>query len=375
MFPPLFSRNHRCQPSNTSTLTIHLLHAPADFFISAINQKTHVIFGVVFLMYLFLSFFWSIPYYLIMRYEPGCIYGATHYVEIWIYAFITMTTIGEPGAPSLPCRAWGVLYEPRAPPAAARLPGAGFRVCMALAGGGAVTQTLLPALAPTPPTHPHMCPPAPGYGNTGPQACWSTSAVISVQSIFSLLLEAVVIGIIFARISHPKQRGRSIFISDSAVVSRRDGILKFMFRVADVRKTQVVDPKIKAYLYTWGDGRITAEGERVPGGAHGKAGVLFVGGRALQNVKVFQMGQRPVSSLADGWCSLEASVRACRWPGGQAHPVLPRPDTWVTRLWDASASRHPLREERSPEATPPPPHSRDSQCDARRWTLGTSTAC
>ncbi|KAL6773734.1 IRK1B [Auxenochlorella protothecoides x Auxenochlorella symbiontica] len=167
-----------------------------DFFISAINQKTHVIFGVVFLLYVFLSFFWSIPYYLIMRFEPGCIYGATHYVEIWIYAFITMATIG--------------------------------------------------------------------YGNTGPQACWSTSVVISVQSIFSLLLEAVVIGIIFARISHPKQRGRSIFISDSAVISRRDGILKFMFRVADVRKTQVVDPKIKAYLYTWGDGRITAEGERVP---------------------------------------------------------------------------------------------------------------
>lgn len=30
---------------------------------------------------------------------------------------------------------------------------------------------------------------------------------------------------------------------------------------------QVVDPKIKAFMYTWGEGRITAEGERIPGAA------------------------------------------------------------------------------------------------------------
>lgn len=41
-----------------------------------------------------------------------------------------------------------------------------------------------------------------------------------------------------SRISHPKQRSRSIFISDSAIIARRDGILKFMFRVADIRRTQ-----------------------------------------------------------------------------------------------------------------------------------------
>ena len=37
-------------------------------------------------------------------------------------------------------------------------------------------------------------------------------------------------GVIFARISHPKQRARTVFMSDSAVIARRDGILKFMFR-------------------------------------------------------------------------------------------------------------------------------------------------
>ena len=52
-------------------------------------------------------------------------------------------------------------------------------------------------------------------------------------------MDAVMIGIIFARISHPKYRGRTIAISDSAVISRRDGVLKLMFRIADFRRTQV----------------------------------------------------------------------------------------------------------------------------------------
>ncbi|KDD76315.1 inward potassium channel rectifier, partial [Helicosporidium sp. ATCC 50920] len=172
----------------------HLL--TRDFFITAINTQTKWLVLIIFAIYLALSFAWSVPYYLLLRYSPGCIYGAETYVEMWTFSFITMMTIG--------------------------------------------------------------------YGNTGPQACWAASWVIAIQSISSLLVEAVTIGIIFARISHPKQRGRSIFISDSAVIARRDGVLKFMFRVADIRRTQVVDPKIKAFMYTWGEGRVTAEGERIP---------------------------------------------------------------------------------------------------------------
>ena len=60
-----------------------------------------------------------------------------------------------------------------------------------------------------------------------------------VQSVLGMIMDAITIGIVFARISHPKQRGRTIAISDSAVVARRDGILKFMFRIADIRRTQV----------------------------------------------------------------------------------------------------------------------------------------
>jgi hypothetical protein len=37
-----------------------------------------------------------------------------------------------------------------------------------------------------------------------------------------------------------------------------------MFRVGDMQRSQVVAPKVQAFLYTWGDGRETAEGEYLP---------------------------------------------------------------------------------------------------------------
>lgn len=68
-----------------------------------------------------------------------------------------------------------------------------------------------------------------------PNNCWLANTIITIQSVWALLLNALVLGIVFARISRPGQRGRTIFLSDSAVVARRDGELKFMFRVADIR--------------------------------------------------------------------------------------------------------------------------------------------
>ena len=63
--------------------------------------------------------------------------------------------------------------------------------------------------------------------------------MVVFQSIWGQLLDAVVLGVIFARISYPKQRARTIFISDSAVIARRDSQLKFMFRIGDIRQSTV----------------------------------------------------------------------------------------------------------------------------------------
>lgn len=78
-----------------------------------------------------------------------------------------------------------------------------------------------------------------GYGNSSPNNCAWAACIITIQAILAVLLHAAVFGLIFARISHPQQRARTIFMSETAVISRRDGILKLMFRIADVKTTQV----------------------------------------------------------------------------------------------------------------------------------------
>jgi len=102
-----------------------------------------------------------------------------------------------------------------------------------------------------------------GYGNTAPLGCPGSIIIFTVQTLLAIIMEAITLGVIFARISHPKQRARTIGISEPAVIARRDGILKFMVRIADFRPTQVINPVVKAFLFTWA-GRTTAEGEHIP---------------------------------------------------------------------------------------------------------------
>ena len=95
-----------------------------------------------------------------------------------------------------------------------------------------------------------------GYGGRRPRDCWLSAWLVALEVIYGQLLDAITLGIIFARIAHPKNRARTVFISDSAVIARRDGALKFMFRVADVRQTQVLHPSACQPLSLLGRARL-----------------------------------------------------------------------------------------------------------------------
>ncbi|MEW5317554.1 MAG: hypothetical protein WDW38_008842 [Sanguina aurantia] len=82
-----------------------------------------------------------------------------------------------------------------------------------------------------------------GFGVRAPGDCWLPAFLVGLHSIFALLLDSVILGIVFTRISHPKQRGRTLLISDCAVIARRDGTLKLMVRVGDMKQRQVINPK------------------------------------------------------------------------------------------------------------------------------------
>lgn len=68
--------------------------------------------------------------------------------------------------------------------------------------------------------------PRAGYGSHAIGDCWLPAWLVGIQCILAVLLEAIFLGIIFAKISHPKGRSRTIIISECACIARRDGILK-----------------------------------------------------------------------------------------------------------------------------------------------------
>jgi len=103
-----------------------------------------------------------------------------------------------------------------------------------------------------------------GYGTRSIRgACRAGAALLFAQIVVGVFVNALSLGVIFARITDPKHRARSIFVSDAACVATRDGELKFMFRVADARDRKVIAPAVRACLYAW-NGRVTREGERLP---------------------------------------------------------------------------------------------------------------
>ena len=65
---------------------------------------------------------------------------------------------------------------------------------------------------------------------------------------------------VFAKLTRPKRRSQTLLFSRQAVVALRDRGLCLQFRVADLRKTHMVDARLRAHLLHT---RHTVEGERL----------------------------------------------------------------------------------------------------------------
>lgn len=56
-----------------------------------------------------------------------------------------------------------------------------------------------------------------------------------------------------------------LLFTSSAPSGLRACFWPFSLLIPPTHGRQVIEPKLKAFLYTWGEGRVTAEGERIPG--------------------------------------------------------------------------------------------------------------
>nr|XP_030146622.3 G protein-activated inward rectifier potassium channel 4-like isoform X1 [Taeniopygia guttata] len=101
-----------------------------------------------------------------------------------------------------------------------------------------------------------------GYGTRMVTAnCAEGVILLMAQSIVGSMIDAMMVGCMFVKISRPKKRAQTLIFSKNCVISLRDEKLCLMFRVGDLRDSHMVDAKIRAKLIK---SRQTAEGEFIP---------------------------------------------------------------------------------------------------------------
>ncbi|XP_061210504.1 inward rectifier potassium channel 13 [Neopsephotus bourkii] len=89
-----------------------------------------------------------------------------------------------------------------------------------------------------------------GYGTMFPSGdCPSAIALLAIQMVLGLMLEAFITGAFVAKIARPKNRAFSIRFTRSAVVTHTEGKVYLMFQVANTRSSPLTSVQISAILY------------------------------------------------------------------------------------------------------------------------------
>ena len=101
-----------------------------------------------------------------------------------------------------------------------------------------------------------------GFGSRRTNAhCPQAIILMMCQSCFGVIIQALMTGLVFAKLSRPKKRAETLLFSKNALICKRDDQLCLLFRVGDMRKSHIVEAHVKAIMIKR---RITEEGEIIP---------------------------------------------------------------------------------------------------------------
>ncbi|XP_074553368.1 inward rectifier potassium channel 16-like [Halichoeres trimaculatus] len=88
-----------------------------------------------------------------------------------------------------------------------------------------------------------------GYGNRGmTENCIVAIIVVTVQDVFSCLLDTIIIGIVIAKMASARKRAQTVGFSSCAVVNLRDGVLCLSWRLGDFRGNHILDGVARAMI-------------------------------------------------------------------------------------------------------------------------------
>lgn len=92
-------------------------------------------------------------------------------------------------------------------------------------------------------------------------SCHEGVVLVMTQCIVGSMIDALMVGCMFVKISRPKKQAETLLFSRTCVIANRDDQLCLMFRLGDLRESHMVDAKVRAKLIK---SRQTAEGEFLP---------------------------------------------------------------------------------------------------------------
>merc|ERR1719424_1926177 len=78
-------------------------------------------------------------------------------------------------------------------------------------------------------------------------SCYSGLFVIASSALWESLLNALLISVVYTRVSRPQSRASSICFSEKAVITQIGGEWYFMFQVCDFRKHQLCEAHVRLY--------------------------------------------------------------------------------------------------------------------------------
>lgn len=88
-----------------------------------------------------------------------------------------------------------------------------------------------------------------GYGSRAiTLECPEAIFTMCIESITGKIIQSLIIGIVFAKLTKPKNRAQTLMFSNYAIINQRDGHLCMMFRVGNTRKSRIIASNISAYL-------------------------------------------------------------------------------------------------------------------------------
>jgi len=89
-----------------------------------------------------------------------------------------------------------------------------------------------------------------GYGTRQiTSECPQAVLLLIIQASLSCLTDAVIMGLIFTKVARPGKRQSTIVFSEKAVVNKKDDKYCLMFKIADVRKRQLVECHVRLHLF------------------------------------------------------------------------------------------------------------------------------